>query len=75
MAAILKLFGILKKYIQGADQIMVPANITVRQAITTLHIPPEIVALVVVNGNQQSKEYVIQNDDEIKLLAIMGGGR
>jgi sulfur carrier protein ThiS len=74
MTAILKPFGILKEYIQGASMVSVPSNITVREAITTLNIPPEIVALVVVNGAQQSKDYLIQEGDEIKLLAVVGGG-
>jgi len=54
--------------------VSVPSNITVREAITSLNIPPEIVALVVVNGAQQSKDYLIQEGDEIKLLAVVGGG-
>jgi sulfur carrier protein ThiS len=74
MTAILKPFGILKEYIQGASMVSVPSNITVREAITSLNIPPEIVALVVVNGAQQSKDYLIQEGDEIKLLAVVGGG-
>jgi sulfur carrier protein ThiS len=74
MTAILKPFGILKEYIQGTSMVSVPSNITVREAITSLNIPPEIVALVVVNGAQQSKDYLIQEGDEIKLLAVVGGG-
>ncbi|MGB9521267.1 MAG: MoaD/ThiS family protein [Anaerolineales bacterium] len=74
MTAILKPFGILREYIHGASQVSIPSNITVREAITALNIPAEIVALVVVNGAQQSKDYLIQEDDEIKLLAVVGGG-
>lgn len=74
MTAVIKPFGILKEYIHGASQISVPSNITVREALTAYHIPSEIVALVVVNGVQQSKDYLIQEGDEIKLLAVVGGG-
>jgi molybdopterin converting factor small subunit len=33
-----------------------------------------VVALVVVNEVQQSKDYVIQEGDVIRVLAVIGGG-
>jgi molybdopterin converting factor small subunit len=35
---------------------------------------PEVVALVVVNEEQRSKDYVIQEGDVIRVLAVIGGG-
>lgn len=74
MTAVLKPFGILREYIHGASQVPVPCNITIREAMAAFNIPPEIVALVVVNSAQESKDYLIQEGDEIKLLAVVGGG-
>ncbi|MGB9672802.1 MAG: MoaD/ThiS family protein [Anaerolineales bacterium] len=74
MTAILKPLGLLKEYIHGENQTVIPSGITVRQALADLKIPSEIVALVVVNGSQQTKDYLVQDGDEIKILAVVGGG-
>ena len=47
---------------------------TIRQAIQSFRMPPEVVALVLVNDEQQDKDYIIQDGDYIKLLAVIGGG-
>jgi molybdopterin converting factor small subunit len=39
-----------------------------------LQIQQEVVAGVVVNGDLQSKDYILQDEDVVKLFAIMGGG-
>jgi molybdopterin converting factor small subunit len=36
--------------------------------------PPEIVALVLANDTQQSKDYSLQDSDVVKLAAVVGGG-
>jgi molybdopterin converting factor small subunit len=40
----------------------------------TFDMPPEIVALVMVNDEQQSKDYVLKEGDIVKLIAVIGGG-
>lgn len=74
MTATLRPSGVLKSYIGGKDEIVVEAGCTVRETLTALTIPPEIIALVVVNEEQQSKDYVIQEGDVIRVLAVIGGG-
>jgi hypothetical protein len=49
----------LKSYI-GVQALVSEASRTVREVVTTLSMPPEIVALVFVNDAQQSKDYVLQ---------------
>jgi sulfur carrier protein ThiS len=66
--------GTLKSYIGGQDTVAVDAGRTVREAIVALGIPPEIIALVLVNDVQQSKDYVLQDGDVVKLVAVIGGG-
>jgi len=36
--------------------------------------PPEIVAMVLVNDETQSKDYILKNGDIVRLLAVIGGG-
>jgi len=64
----------LKNYIGDRAEVAVESGCTVREAMTMLGIPSEVVALVLVNDAQQSKDYVLQDGDEVKLLAVIGGG-
>ena len=72
--AIVRPVGALKSYIGGQTEAAVDAGRTVRETMTTLGIPPEIVALVLVNDAQQAKDYVVQDEDVVKLIAVIGGG-
>ena len=72
--AILRPSGALKSYIGGKDEIAVEAGHTVRETLSALNIPPEVVALVVVNEEQKSKDYVLQEGDVVRVLAVIGGG-
>jgi sulfur carrier protein ThiS len=64
----------LKSYIGGQAEIAVEAGRTVRETVKALSMPPEIVALVLVNDAQQSKDYCLQDGDVVKLAAVVGGG-
>jgi sulfur carrier protein ThiS len=74
MTATIRPIGSLKKYLNGESQAQVVAGQPVRQAIASLGIPPEIIALVLVNDVQQDKNYILQDGDEAKILAVIGGG-
>ncbi len=66
--------GTLKSYIGEQTEVAVDAGRTVRETMTALSIPPEVVALVLVNDVQQAKDYVVQDGDMVKLIAVVGGG-
>jgi molybdopterin converting factor small subunit len=74
MTATIRPFGTLKEYIGGAYDTTIEAGVSVRQAMVNLGMPPEVVALVLVNDEQESKDYVIKDGDHVKLLAVIGGG-
>ena len=74
MTAHIKPVGMLKSYVGGQNEVSVEAGRTVREAIAALGIPPGIVALVMVNEEQQPKDYVLQDGDTVRLLAVIGGG-
>ena len=74
MIARIRPLGILKSYVGGQNEVSVEAGRTVHAAIVALGIPPEIVALVMVNEEQQPKDYVLQDGDAVRLLAVIGGG-
>ncbi len=74
MSATLRPSGALRSYIGERDEIQVESGRTVRETLVSLGIPPELIALVVVNGEQQSKDYVIQEGDVVRVLTVIGGG-
>jgi sulfur carrier protein ThiS len=81
MSATLRPTSALRSYIGGKDEIAVAAGRSVRATLAALGIPPEIVALVVVNSpstgagdEPQTKDYVIQEGDVVRVLAVIGGG-
>jgi len=74
MSVTLRPYGILKSYIGDQKETTVEAGHTVREAMTALGIPPDVVAGVFVNDEQQTKDYVLQEGDIVKLLAVIGGG-
>lgn len=77
---ILKPLGLLKTYTDGQSERLVEAGQSVRQALVQVGIPPEVVALVVVKASgdqpeeQQSKDYILQEGDTVRVLAVVGGG-
>jgi sulfur carrier protein ThiS len=74
MPATLRPSGSLRDLIAGQVEVKVEAGRTVRETLAALGIVPEVVALVVVNEEQRSKDYVIQEGDTIRVLAVIGGG-
>ena len=39
-----------------------------------LGLPLNLISVYVVNGRAESKDYILQQGDEIKLIAALGGG-
>ena len=64
----------LKDYIGKLSETPVEAGQTVRQSLIVIGINPDLVAGVFVNGEQQTKDYILQDGDIVKLLAVIGGG-
>ncbi len=74
MTARLRPLGVLKTYIDNQAEVEVPAGKSVRETVKALGIPPEIIALVLVNDEAETKEYLIREGDCVKLIAVIGGG-
>jgi sulfur carrier protein ThiS len=64
----------LKDYIAGQTETSVEAGQSVHQSLTVIGINSDLVAGVFVNGEQQTKDYILQDGDIVKLLAVIGGG-
>ena len=74
MTATMRPLGMLKTYIGELKETSVDAGLSVRETLTIIGINPDLVAGVFVNDEQQNKDYVLQDGDIVKLLAVIGGG-
>ena len=74
MPALIRPLGMLKDYIGGQPEAAVEPGRSIRETLLALGMPPELAALVLVNDEQQSKDYVLQDGDVLKLMAVIGGG-
>ncbi len=67
--------GLLRTYVNEQSSLTLDCEgLTVRECLVQVKIPSELVALVMVNGNLRDKDYVIQDQDVIQLLPLVGGG-
>ena len=78
MAAQIKLTGLLKSYADGQPVIFIQVTeeslITVRDFLISLKIPSEMIAMVMVNGVLQEKDYAMRDQDIVQLIPLIGGG-
>lgn len=65
--------GMLKNYLSETVRAN-PAQ-TVHQLLDGLGIPADLVAVVMVNGRQEPKSYLLQEGDQVKLVPLVGGGQ
>ncbi len=74
MPATIRLGASLKTLLGSKMEFTVDAGRNVRETLLALGIKPELVAMVSANGEMQGKDYVIQEGDVIRLMAVIGGG-
>ncbi len=74
MSAIIRPLGMLKTYLGEQKEIAVEAGLSVREILPLIGINPDLVAGVFVNEEQQSKDYILQDGDMVKVMAVIGGG-
>ncbi|MDH4208948.1 MAG: MoaD/ThiS family protein [Anaerolineae bacterium] len=70
----LRLVGLLQKYGPEKASIHMEPGQTVSDAVLSLGVNPDLVAIVMVNGRQRSKTYRLEPGDKVKLLPMVGGG-
>ncbi len=67
--------GLLKSYAgEQSNLILDCAGKTVRDCLREISIPSELVAMVLVNGSLQEKDYIVHDQDVIQLIPLVGGG-
>ncbi len=66
--------GQLKSLFNNQSVITVDPGKSVREILIDALIVPEMVSGVVVNGDLQTKDYILQDNDVVKLMGVFGGG-
>lgn len=74
MTATIRPMGMLKDYIGGQKEIAIESGHTIREAMMSFGMPPEVVTLIMVNDEYQTKDYILKDGDVVRLLAVIGGG-
>lgn len=73
--ATVELLGILREHATARPEALGGAEgKAVADVIQALGVPTDLVAFVMVNGRQQAKTYVIQPEDHVILIPLIGGG-
>lgn len=74
--ASVKFFGFLKEYAMAEEplQIIFSDKKTVRQILTEGHVPEEIVGFTTVNDQVVSRDYLLQDGDQVKIFPLIIGG-
>lgn len=69
------LVGILRDYGMSSGRVELPgARATVDELLGQLSLPPDLVAISLVNGLQRCRGHRLVEGDVVKLVPIMGGG-
>jgi sulfur carrier protein ThiS len=74
MPVTLRLHPALRSYVEGKTELVASPGTCVREVLVSAGIPVELVAAVIVNGEQMDKDYILQTGDSLRLLAVIGGG-
>lgn len=74
MTVRIRLLGQLKNMLDLQPEFTADAGLSIREILELMQIRSELVAGVIVNGALQSKDYCVQDGDEVQLMAVMGGG-
>jgi sulfur carrier protein ThiS len=74
MTVTLRALGHLKTYLHNQPEVCVEAGRSIRETLSAAGIPPEVAALVLVNEEHRDKDYVLQDGDILRVMAVIGGG-
>jgi len=68
--------GMLRKYVNGQETMALEgwAGRSVRKLIEHLGMPSPLVGAVLIHGELVTKDHLLQDGEEVKLIPIVGGG-
>lgn len=68
--------GLLRHYVKGTERLVLQGKEgqTLEAVCQEIGFPLKMIGLFLVNGKPQSKDYLLKSNDEVKLVALVGGG-
>jgi len=72
---IIKLFATLRKFGPDEQEVDLPENATIGDAINLLNLPKEIPLLKIVNGEHRPPKHPLKDGDELALFPPIAGGK
>jgi hypothetical protein len=77
MSVTITSFGHLRRYVNGEERLILEGKEgkSLEFVCQEICIPMTLNITFVVNGEQKTKEYLLQPNDEVKLIALLGGGK
>ncbi len=68
--------GMLRQYVGGKERLALAgwAGRSISELLETLGIPSALVGVVLIGGQLVDKGHLLQDGEEIKLIALVGGG-
>ena len=71
----IKLFATLRKFGPDEQEVDLPENATIGDAINLLNLPKEIPLLKIVNGEHRPPKHPLKDGDELALFPPIAGGK
>lgn len=71
----IKLFATLRKFGPEEQDVVLPENATIDDAINLLNLPEKIPLLKIVNGEHRPPKHPLKDGDELALFPPIAGGR
>ena len=68
--------GLLKSFAKGAERLVLEGKEgqSLEAVCQEIGIPVDLAILFMVNGEIKSKNYLLQPEDKVKCIALIGGG-
>lgn len=68
--------GMLRKYVDGQEMMDLEgwAGRSVRALLESLGMPSPLVGAVLIHGDLVTKDHLLQDGEEVKLIPLVGGG-
>jgi molybdopterin converting factor small subunit len=68
--------GFLKSFVKGADHLVLEGKEgkSLEVLCQEIGVPINLISVYLVNGETKTKDYRLQADDEVKVMALVAGG-
>jgi sulfur carrier protein ThiS len=76
MTVTIRPVGVLRTFVHGKARLILEGKEgqSLERVCAELGVPLSMVALYLVNGEPRGKDYRLRSDDEVKVVALVGGG-